>query len=63
MNLKIRKGEKMAKKREVTLALPLEEEKKISEPTIVTKRIVEHGFGDKNSKNRFKSKSVTLYER
>jgi hypothetical protein len=48
----------MAKKREVTLALPLEKEKKI-----VTKRIVEHGFGDKNSKDRFKSKAVTLYER
>ena len=53
----------MAKKGKVTLALPLEKEKEISEPTIVTKRIVEHGFGDKNSKNRFKSKSVTLYER
>ncbi len=29
---------------------------------IVTKRVVEHGFGVKEGKSRFKSKSITLYE-
>jgi hypothetical protein len=38
---------------------------KANKPTIeiVTKRIVEHGFKTTEGQNRFKSKSVTLYER
>ena len=30
---------------------------------IVTKRVVEHGFNTTEGQNRFKSKTVTLYER
>ena len=29
---------------------------------IVTKRVVEHGFEAKEGQDRFKSKSITLYE-
>ena len=38
---------------------------KANKPTIeiVTKRIVEHGFKTTEGQDRFKSKSVTLYER
>ena len=30
---------------------------------IVTKRVVEHGFNTTEGQDRFKSKTVTLYER
>lgn len=51
------RGEKMAPRKK--------KKGKANKPTIeiVTKRIVEHGFKTTEGQNRFKSKSVTLYER